>query len=661
MTAYPELQRRLKRIDGVGRVPKLSNLVAIDPRLSRAGSGPHWEIILNQTTQSESPPLPAGPEQYNICTPTPQSSSSAGSLSHENFCSSEFMHDEEPEVVRTTLVDFIPSLHGAERRLQRGISPDELQNAVKYGTKEKLVVRQNGKVQVRYKYTFADVVYITDKSSTREITSWAKPMPFLEMSLTSRMQEQHDEARRRLALNPGIMSSHTIFIVDQSGSMRKSDVKGHRSRSTSVFWNIANNFLAPQLMAGALKATDVVSVVFLHQGAQTMMEREPSDWCTFNKIVEMGKQTRAGGHGCYIPALQEVQRLIARDPGNSRCGLAVFFLSDGKPSDGWLCTHASNGERLPSCDDDFLAREICRAVDQQIDAEVRALCRAYKERLLFHAVGFAGPEGAARQFAALQYMARNAVEAGCAQSRFDNSVDAEALKHALSTLVTSTSTMRTTLGNQKLGAETRTLKPSVQKAAAAAAAGGSPRRGREEEEGFREGPLDPAEWVCHTKRSDEQLHRAGPPQNKTADASFTRRCVLRRQRFGARKRQSVQQWQEIDLQSRRALGFGVSRLLLGEGAERLVFEMFEVDYLDRPVGRALVAKASRFVEDDRAEMAFQEGFVNTQGRAQRLAERFNRRLDQVGMGPDVPRLRFLECSVYEYYHHETGDLRAYLA
>eukprot|EP00639_Heterosigma_akashiwo_P034513 CAMPEP_0194741082 /NCGR_PEP_ID=MMETSP0296-20130528/94889_1 /TAXON_ID=39354 /ORGANISM="Heterosigma akashiwo, Strain CCMP2393" /LENGTH=87 /DNA_ID=CAMNT_0039652465 /DNA_START=60 /DNA_END=320 /DNA_ORIENTATION=- len=85
------------------------------------------------------------------------------------------------------------------------------------------------------------------------------------------------------------------------------------------------------------------------------------------------------------------------------------------------------------------------------------------------------------------------------------------------------------------------------------------------------------------------------------------------------------------MQNKQALGFGVNKLKLGEGAERLVFEMFEVDSRNRPIGQALVAKTSRFVEDDSEEMAFQEGFVKTQTLAQRLAEKFNERLDRVGV------------------------------
>lgn len=133
-----------------------------------------------------------------------------------------------------------------------------------------------------------------------------------------------------------------------------------------------------------------------------------------------------------------------------------------------------------------------------------------------------------------------------------------------------------------------------------------------------------------------------------------RRCMLVKKRkniIGQRgKHQPVEHyWETMDMLTEKAVGFAVSKHLLGNGVERRVHEMFEVDYLNRPVGVPLVAKCSRYVEDDSDEFRFQESFVKTQSKAQRLAERFNRRLDQVGIDPNIPRITFLECSVYEYW------------
>jgi hypothetical protein len=71
--------------------------------------------------------------------------------------------------MRTSLNPLEPSLHGRERRQLRNIAQRDLQAAIKYGTKTRgLDDRTTG--VVRWKYEFADVIYITDASTTRVIT-----------------------------------------------------------------------------------------------------------------------------------------------------------------------------------------------------------------------------------------------------------------------------------------------------------------------------------------------------------------------------------------------------------------------------------------------------------------------------------------------------------
>ena len=67
----------------------------------------------------------------------------------------------------TSAATFLSSTHGRLRRAQRLIDKRDLQAAVKYGTCEESY-NQNG--IRRLKYTFADIVYITDETGTREIT-----------------------------------------------------------------------------------------------------------------------------------------------------------------------------------------------------------------------------------------------------------------------------------------------------------------------------------------------------------------------------------------------------------------------------------------------------------------------------------------------------------
>eukprot|EP00959_Pyramimonas_sp_CCMP1952_P384663 8061716-Pyramimonas_sp.AAC.2 len=88
------------------------------------------------------------------------------------FCETETFSDVS--TVKTSAVTVLASAHGRQRRLKRKINIRDLQAAVKYGTKEAgYPCPRTG--DLRWKYTFADVCYITDETSRREITSWPVP------------------------------------------------------------------------------------------------------------------------------------------------------------------------------------------------------------------------------------------------------------------------------------------------------------------------------------------------------------------------------------------------------------------------------------------------------------------------------------------------------
>ena len=74
----------------------------------------------------------------------------------------------DPNELRTSSIQLISSLHGRQRRLERDISIKDLQTAVKYGVK----VAQFG-YKNRFKITYNNIVYITDETCTKEVTSYA--------------------------------------------------------------------------------------------------------------------------------------------------------------------------------------------------------------------------------------------------------------------------------------------------------------------------------------------------------------------------------------------------------------------------------------------------------------------------------------------------------
>jgi hypothetical protein len=120
------------------------------------------------------------------------------------------------------------------RRAQRLIEKRDLQAALKYGVRELSV---NPRGHINWKYTFADVVFITDETCTREVTCWAVPGAGLDVEkckISEAMQSAHRIASSRIAVSSASWTSHTVIIVDQSGSMRKTDVQGGATRSDAV-------------------------------------------------------------------------------------------------------------------------------------------------------------------------------------------------------------------------------------------------------------------------------------------------------------------------------------------------------------------------------------------------------------------------------------------
>ena len=131
-----------------------------------------------------------------------------------------------------TMVIF-SSLHGRERRLLRDITKRNLEAAVKYGKKER--GHNCPKTGLpRWKYTYADIVYITDYTSTVEVTSYVLPIEIKRAPISPSDEERYNEAIRLVEEDPMRCTSHTVIIIDQSASMKTCDVTDFRSRSDAA-------------------------------------------------------------------------------------------------------------------------------------------------------------------------------------------------------------------------------------------------------------------------------------------------------------------------------------------------------------------------------------------------------------------------------------------
>ena len=98
-----------------------------------------------------------------------------------------------------------------------------------------------------------------------------------------------------------------------------------------------------------------------------------------------------------------------------------------------------------------------------------------------------------------------------------------------------------------------------------------------------------------------------------------------------------------------AVGVAMRNQIFSEGAERMVSKFREFDENYNFVGPWMVAKQSRFIEDenDADQRRFHQFFCSTQQTAERIAQKFNERLATIpGVTAATPRVKFLDCGVY---------------
>ena len=107
------------------------------------------------------------------------------------------------EAQPTSMIEFVSTLHGKQRRRERDLNKRDLQAAVKHATPER---QRSG----RLKYTFADVVYITDSTSTEEVTSYSLPLPLDKIDIHPTELHKVNEQQRRI--RTGIPARSDAYI-----------------------------------------------------------------------------------------------------------------------------------------------------------------------------------------------------------------------------------------------------------------------------------------------------------------------------------------------------------------------------------------------------------------------------------------------------------------
>ena len=280
----------------------------------------------------------------------------------------------------------------------------------------------------RMKYTHGGVVFIYDPKKKREITCFksedasktsgtctTEPIMLSKMNgkkMSSKCLQMRREFQSTLMDCKDKWTSHSVLIVDMSGSMRRDDVNGARCRSDGVWMALARDYIRGPLHAGNRSATDLVSVVVMRETPEVVFTCEPIDWFLYNKFLEMREwQTiRPFGPGNYMPAIDTAESLLNLNTIGT-CALSLLFFSDGKPSDVHLDHRRRFGE----------------------------LASKFGRRLSIKCIGMAETN---EDFSALENMTEEAESFGAAASFENPSLCAESLGSVISSLATSlTSTM----------------------------------------------------------------------------------------------------------------------------------------------------------------------------------------------------------------------------
>jgi hypothetical protein len=256
--------------------------------------------------------------------------------------------------LNTVDVTLISHTHGRERRAERSIGRVDLQAAVKHGNREAASPGQRGEQRWRYEYN--GVVYITDASSKHEITSW-------RLDGKDVLKDARDAQ---------LYGTHILLVVDNSGSMRKGDVPGYRSRTDAVYASLLRDLVLPQLKQGSAEAESqiVVSLIEMSDDAHVLLEKVPLDEELARSLTER-RENYAHSHGNYLPSLSKVVQLLSASRESSR--LMLVFLSDGAPSD-YLFRECAHGVQV------WQLLENSEKPKQQRGKQVMRTCSALSEK-----------------------------------------------------------------------------------------------------------------------------------------------------------------------------------------------------------------------------------------------------------------------------------------
>ncbi|EJK66984.1 hypothetical protein THAOC_12038, partial [Thalassiosira oceanica] len=485
----------------------------------------------------------------------------------------------------------LESVHGRKRRQERGISMEEFENAVRYGVRSRS--DNNGKPGYMFKYDEGGITVITDESQTAEITSWTHPCWGLNLEkvhITEDMKRSHHQADQDSKRARHCWNSHAVAVVDQSGSMRKTDAEGGVTRSDLVWLCLAIDYIGRRLRTGEATQKDYFSLVLMGPTAKCVIHEHPMNWILYNTIIDMLRTRQPLNAGNYVPAINLAKELLLKNK-HGGCLLQLLFLTDGVPSDRVPRNYGKPTEHYHAA---------------EVSKHIASVARKFGSRLTIGAIAVG--DG---RYDALEAMIRTASDYSCHTFFHKSSLKACDMSYAfqeMSTLVLSSKFTIT---------DVRTKQQLT----------------------YRDLDREPKSDVGIYNPTEEEWGRYFNV-SKTVYNRYTG------------------EWEQDYriYNDHRATGLAVRTLIFGEGRERAVRRVREINERGQFVGQELVGKESLFIEDSRDSQSFHKTFCKVQQLAKKMAKRFNKRLLALpGIDKETaPIIKFLDCHVTILRRYQSG-------
>jgi|AntRauTorckE5430_2_1112549.scaffolds.fasta_scaffold00539_6 hypothetical protein len=512
------------------------------------------------------------------------------------------------------LISILSTDHGRLRREQRDISKRDLYKALRLGTKERCWGQ-------RWKIEYDGIIFIVDKTMSVEVTAFPSPLALAPVDAKGHIL--HNRTRDLLEHKPELCTSHTVLVVDTSGSMTKHDINLHRDRQVAASSVTAMEFVAEQLFKQTATNSDVVSVIEFDTTAREVLSREPFSWTLYNKLLDRRDsrtfKTRglAGvldalcGDTNYIPALEAADKAL-RFIDHDRCALSLLFLSDGSPTDS-------------------IALNVTPLAAKKLMAEkITEMAQRHEEKLNIQMIGFGS---ASHVFSVLEDLieAAQLAQSGTVSKFTYCGKIADRIGTAVSSLASSTAQTRTQLLEHDRG-KTRTRREVTLESDVQGDTNFNYYKILEHyiynpgNDSFGLFPDVPPGAVAGTEVSSSH-HQYDQEQKKKIPTS-------KEKSEGGKELPPL---------------LAISWLPYGQGAERLAFRCHlaratsENDFAFNP----MVAKETILVERPDDNVQFHEDFCKTQSLAAYLALEFNNRLVALPWNSELntPQIIFLPCSV----------------